>query len=313
MLRIARSSGTAPRRFPGPTALCLVLGLFCAAAHPETPDDASVEAECDRIGNKLASVSPEECLERNLGMTDARSVRGAPILMKEYPPVEGRRPQGRVLLLGGIHGDEYSSVTIVFKWMKTLDQHHSGLFHWRIVPLLNPDGLLQQKATRTNANGVDLNRNFPMPDWEIATQEYWVKRTSRDPRRYPGQAPMSEPETRLVVEQIESFAPDVIVAVHAPHGVVDYDGPKDGPYRLGRLYLNLLGTYPGSLGNYAGVQRGIPVVTVELPYAGIMPKPSEVADIWRDLVRWLTQNIPVRAPAPAPPMAESEAQPTEPS
>ena len=93
------------------------------------------------------------------------------------------------------------------------------------------------------------------------------------------------------MSEIQRFQPDVIVAVHAPHGIIDYDGPKNGPYKLGRLYLNLLGTYPGSLGNYAGVQMEIPVVTIELPYAGIMPKPQEVAHIWRDLVSWLRKNI----------------------
>ena len=38
-----------------------------------------------------------------------------------------------------------SSVTIVFKWMSILDRFHSGMFHWRIVPLLNPDGLLRKR------------------------------------------------------------------------------------------------------------------------------------------------------------------------
>ena len=98
------------------------------------------------------------------------------------------------------------------------------------------------------------------------------------------------------MKEIESFDPDVIVSVHAPHGVVDYDGPEDGPYKLARLYLNLLGTFPGSLGNYAGVQKNIPVVTIELPYAGIMPSPAEISNIWTDLVRWLTGNIPAEPP-----------------
>ena len=268
----------------------------------------TVGEECRQIGEKLASITQEECLERNLSASGGESVTGAPILFKEYPPLDGRRPKGRVLLVGGIHGDEYSSVTIVFKWMRTLDAHHSGLFHWRVVPLLNPDGLLREESQRMNANGVDLNRNFPMPQWETAAPEYWVNQTNRDPRRYPGERPLSEPETRWLVQQIDEFGPDVIVTVHAPHGVVDYDGPHDGPYKLGLLYLNLLGTYPGSLGNYAGVQHRIPVVTVELPYAGLLPKPGEIADIWRDLVQWLGRNIPMR-----PPMAGQQAQDTEPS
>ena len=273
-------------------------------------DEASAEIKsvCERISAKLASIEFDECLERRLQPSAGHSANGTPILFKEYAPLAARKPLGRVLLVGGIHGDEYSSVSIVFKWMRMLDSHHTGLFHWRIVPLLNPDGLLRDESQRVNANGVDLNRNFPMPEWESTTLGYWIQATDRNPRRYPGSGPLSEPETRWFVDEINAFAPDVIVTVHAPEGVVDYDGPRDGPRRLGRLYLNLIGTYPGSLGNYAGIQRRIPVVTIELPYAATMPNVSEVADIWRDLVQWLRRNIPVRLP-----MAGRSAQETEPS
>ena len=253
---------------------------------------ALVKAECKRIGNKLGSIKFQECLDRELSVSGGFSVLGAPILYKEYPPLRKRRePLGRVLLIGGIHGDEYSSISIVFKWMNTLDRHHSGLFHWHIIPLLNPDGLLRDDSQRMNANNVDLNRNFPMKDWENITHNYWINTTNSNPRRYPGASALSEPESRWLVEEIDNFQPDIIVSVHAPHGVVDYDGPKDGPYKLGKLYLQLVGTYPGSLGNYAGVQRKIPVVTIELPYAGIMPTPAEISGIWTDLVRWLSENI----------------------
>lgn len=274
------------------TFLCLTLVALVCAAFAETDNDhIIVKNECERISNKLASVKFKECMDSALQQTEGYSSLGSPILFKDYPPVSKRHPLGRVLLIGGIHGDEYSSVSIVFKWMKTLDEHHSGLFHWRILPLLNPDGLLRKKSQRMNANGVDLNRNFPMQDWDNATRDYWENVTQRNPRRFPGSSALSESETQWLVNEIRQFEPDIIVAVHAPHGIVDYDGPKDGPYKLGRLYLNLLGTYPGSLGNYAGVQMKIPVVTIELPYAGIMPKPAEVAHIWRDLVSWLSKNI----------------------
>lgn len=262
---------------------------------PVVADQETVRNECKRISGKLASVGFRECLDKNLQLSDGRSVKDAPILIKEYPPLlDRRKPLGKVLLIGGIHGDEYSSVSIVFKWMKTLDEHHSGLFHWKIAPLVNPDGLLQKDSQRMNANGVDLNRNFPTPDWEAEMQEYWIIKTNRDPRRYPGTGAVSEPETQWLIEEINEFNPDVIVSIHAPHGVVDYDGPKDGPHKLGKLYLSLLGTYPGSLGRYAGVHKQIPVVTVELPYAGIMPKPGEINDIWLDLVQWLNRHLPAR-------------------
>ncbi len=253
--------------------------------------DELVKIECTKIGNKLGSVNIQDCLNINLTASDGRSVKNAAILLKEYPPLARRSPLGKVLLLGGIHGDEYSSVSIIFKWMRTLDAHHSGLFHWHVVPLLNPDGLLRRKSQRMNENNVDLNRNFPMDDWENTALKHWIEVTGKNARRYPGKHALSEPESNWLVDHINEYNPDVIVAVHAPHGIVDYDGPHNGPYKLGRLHLNLLGTYPGSLGNYAGIQRKIPVVTIELPYAGIMPTRKEINDIWRDMVRWLSKNI----------------------
>jgi len=247
--------------------------------------------ECTRIGHKLGSVSQSGCLARNLSDTGTRSVNGQAILMKEYPPLPGRKPVGRILLIGGTHGDEYSAVSIVFRWMETLDRYHSGLFHWHVTPLLNPDGLLQQHSQRLNAHGVDLNRNMPTPDWYRKTREYWQS-TGEDPRRYPGTAPLSEPESGWLYEQVRQFKPDAIVSVHAPFGVLDFDGPPVGPSDLGFLHLKLIGTYPGSLGNSAGVQHQIPVITVELPYAGIMPTEDQISRMWGDLVRWLRLNIP---------------------
>jgi len=212
-------------------------------------------------------------------------------MMKEYPPLPSRKPISRILLIGGTHGDEYASVSVVFKWMQTLDIYHSGMFHWHVAPLINPDGLLQKHSQRLNARSVDLNRNMPTPDWHEKTREYW-KNTNKDPRRYPGAAPLSEPESRWLYEEIRSFKPHVIISVHAPFGVLDFDGPPVGPSRLGYLNLQLIGTYPGSLGNCAGIQHQIPVITVELPYAGIMPTRKQISDMWVDLVGWLRKNSP---------------------
>ena len=197
------------------------------------------------------------------------------------------------MLMGGIHGDEYSSVSLIFRWLEKLDQYHSGLFHWQVVPLLNPDGLLQKpRATRQNGNGVDLNRNFPTFDWNSLAENYWIKRTYRNPRRYPGPMAASEPETQWFMRHINEFKPDAIVAVHAPHHLLDFDGPQTPPSKLGKLKLRRLGTYPGSLGNYGGSTLNIPVVTVELASAGIMPSSAEISSMWIDLVRWLRSEVP---------------------
>ncbi len=271
--------------------LLILNGLMLFWQAPALAQGDDVSALCRQIANKLASVDLRDCLDVNLINTGAYSVENKPLVVKEYPPLPGRTPMGRVLLLGGIHGDEYSSISVVFKWLRILEEHHSGMFHWRVAPLVNPDGLLRGKSQRMNANGVDLNRNFPTPNWHVEAVNYWVNQTYRSPRRYPGPAPLSEPESLWLFKEIESFKPDVIVSVHAPHGVVDFDGPHEAPKRLGQLHLKLLGTYPGSLGNYAGLLKGMPVLTIELDRAGIMPTRYEIRDIWGDMIRWLRKNL----------------------
>ena len=266
--------------------ICLLSSIVIAEEK-----ETLVNSQCTRIGNKLGSVSIKDCLDIGLHVTDGESVKGAAILIKEYPPLEKKEPLGKVLLIGGIHGDEYSSVSIIFKWLATLNKHHSGLFHWLVIPLLNPDGLLRKESQRINENNVDLNRNFPINDWKNTAIKYWIEETGKNPRYYPGPEALSEPESNWLLGHINVFRPDVIVSVHAPHGIIDHDGPRIAPSKLGTLYLDYLGTYPGSLGNYAGVQYQIPVITIELPYAGIMPTKDEINSIWRDLVKWLRKNI----------------------
>lgn len=251
-----------------------------------------INQACQKIDAKLASVSLEECTGSQLRLSPYSSESGTPILITEFPPLANRKPLGRVLLIGGTHGDELTSVSIVFKWITILQQYHSGLFHWHIAPVMNPDGVLTRKATRQNARGVDLNRNMPTPDWQRLSQKHWQK-ISRDPRKNPGADPASESETQWLIHEIATFKPDAIVSVHAPYGILDFDGPdlSTAPKKFGRLRLNLLGTYPGSLGNYAGISRDIPVLTLELPHAWVMPKQYEINSIWTDMVRWLRSEL----------------------
>ena len=147
------------------------------------------------------------------------------------------------------------------------------------------------RGKRTNANGVDLNRNFPTPNWERDAATYWQKRTRKDPRRWPGPKPLSEPETRFLHEQMQDFKPHLIVSIHAPYGVLDFDGPSVPPSKLGRLYLDQVGIFPGSLGNYGGVHKRVPVVTIELSNALRTPLDAEMRQMWLDLLRWTAAKI----------------------
>ena len=203
---------------------------------------------------------------------------------------------GRVLVIGGIHGDELTSVSIVFRWIDQLKQApgEAAQYQWRTIPVLNPDGLAAKPPSRVNARGVDLNRNFPTAYWSEEAHRYWTVATNRDPRRFPGPAPRSEPESSWLHQEIMTFRPDVIISVHAPYNMLDFDGPQEGikaPSRFGPLKLYRLGVYPGSLGNFGGLNEGIPVVTLELPHALDMPNEDELAQVWRDMQEWL-RRIP---------------------
>ncbi len=207
------------------------------------------------------------------------------------PPPEGGV---RVLVIGGIHGDEMSSSSLVFHWIGLAQQPPADPplpVQWRFVPSLNPDGLFAKPSRRTNANGVDLNRNFPTPNWSRDAKAYWETRTRRDPRRWPGARPLSEPESRFLLQQMDSFKPNLIVSVHAPYGVLDFDGPTVPPSRLGRLYLDQVGIFPGSLGNYGGIHKHVPVVTIELPSAVRTPQDAEMRQMWLDLQRWVGERL----------------------
>lgn len=272
-------------------------GLFASlliASSAQAASATPLSRVCELIGGRLYSVGAKACLRAGLTVSGLTSTRGVALVYRDYAartPPQTAEPK-RVLMIGGIHGDELTSVSIAFQWMQKLDQERLQPFHWRVIPASNPDGLLSRPSTRTNANGVDLNRNFPTEDWDLNAVSYWKKRAKSDPRRYPGKKGASEPETRWLVAQIKAFKPDAIVSIHAPYGVLDYDGPNnpDPPKHFGYLRLQPLGTYPGSLGNY-GYSLGVPVITLELPSAGNMPTPMQTQRVWADMLTWLDQNL----------------------
>lgn len=256
---------------------------------------------CEEIGNLLGSVSVKGCLSHNFSHGKAYSVKGRALVYKDIYPngvsADQANKLSKVLVIGGIHGDEYSAFSIIFRWLERLGGDKQNIQqYWRFIPAANPDGLLSfQPAQRMNANGVDLNRNFLTNDWRDKAIEYWETKTGKDARRNPGKTAASEPETIWLSGLIEQWQPDVIVSVHAPYGILDFDSTDRvdirAPNKIGMLHLKLLGTYPGSLGRYAALNRGIPVLTMELPHAGIMPSKSEQEHLWQDLQKWLNENI----------------------
>ncbi len=173
--------------------------------------------------------------------------------------------QGRdtVLILASIHGDEAAGTPLVERLVDELTLQPSHLRGRKVivVPRVNPDGMVAN--TRRNARGIDLNRNFPAGNFQ-ANASY-------------GSDPLSEPESRAVLDLINRYQPSRIISLHQPLACIDYDGPgEDLAHTMaahGPLPVRKLGTRPGSLGAYAGVTMGIPTITLELPRAasGLSP------------------------------------------
>ena len=252
-----------------------------------------IDTWCEHLGKRLNSVSADSCRSRNFVAARNLTPKGNLLVFRDIQPaISGKRAPSarRILVVGGIHGDELTSISTVFRWLDWVREPDAAIHHWRMIPLANPDGLMALPPTRVNAHGVDLNRNFQTPDWAKDALAYWDKRTKRDPRRYPGEKAGSETETLWLQAQVEEFQPDLIISVHAPYNLLDYDGPVPRPLRFGRLTLIQLGVYPGSMGNYFGVFKQIPVVTIELPNATTMPSQKDQQEMWQDMLKWIKND-----------------------
>lgn len=198
--------------------------------------------------------------EKVLVMDGCRSVKGETIF--HYDRKGNHKSQQKILVFSLIHGDETGAGTLARLWMQRLEEIEPRN-SWRVVPILNPDGV--KAKTRTNANKVDLNRNFPTQDWHEKAKDYWVRHTKSNPRRFPGSQPASEPELNCAIKHVDDFKPDLVVSIHTPLKVLDFDGPKvAAPKNFDYLPWKSLGNYPGSMGRYLWLERKTPVLTTEL-------------------------------------------------
>ena len=157
-------------------------------------------------------------------------------------------------IIGGIHGDEPASPQLTNQLADYLNQNQNILIGRKVVilPVANPDGLAYK--TRANANKVDINRNFPA-DNRINDPNY-------------GSSGLSEPESHIIYTLIQQYKPARIVSIHQPYACIDYDGQAEELAQQMALHCDLpvekVGALPGSLGSYAGLTLGIPIITFEM-------------------------------------------------
>lgn len=140
----------------------------------------------------------------------------------------------KIVFIGGLHGDEKSSVYLLNRWIDQLEAHPSRIPAHQtiiIIPNTNPDGYAANR--RVNANNVDLNRNFPSNNWKSGV-------TMPDKSFWPtggGTAPLSEPESRAVASYITGQQPRLVLSYHASGSIVQPNGAGDSA-PIGVEYAN---------------------------------------------------------------------------
>jgi protein MpaA len=139
-----------------------------------------------------------------LSITLGHSVDGRPIAAVETGDLDSSR---QVLVVGCIHGNESAGIAIADRLAQMPTPSELALW---IIPDLNPDGFAA--GSRGNANGVDLNRNFPW-HWRRLGGVY-----------YSGTRPLSEPESRIAYNVIETHNPVISVWFHQHLDLVDASG-----------------------------------------------------------------------------------------
>jgi protein MpaA len=177
------------------------------------------------LGTVFAGPAAAAIRTRDLG----DSAQGREIVAVE---VAGANPRTAVLVVGCIHGNEPAGIAIARALMRV--QPPKGVALW-IVPDLNPDGVAAD--TRQNANGVDLNRNFPAR-WQAQSGTF-----------ASGPRPLSEPESRLAYRLILRVRPAVSIWFHQHANLVD---DSSGNRALEQRFAAIAGLPLRPLARYGG-------------------------------------------------------------
>jgi murein peptide amidase A len=126
--------------------------------------------------------------------------------------------ESQYLIVAGIHGGyEGNTVDLANKLLVYVSQNPgvipSGSTLY-LIPDMNPDAVARGRNVdaRVNANGVDLNRNFPTPNWTANWDHAncWNDRPTTG-GKYAG----SEPETKAVMNFIVSHHILAMISYHS--------------------------------------------------------------------------------------------------
>jgi len=237
------SSATTPVSFSDPPTL--VLAPPSLLPRPPIVDNHVYHRYPDLTAElqDLAANNPDTAKLTSIG----RSVQGRELWQMEITDfaVEDAG-KSTVYIDGGHHGNEQLGMELaVLLIHEAIEGRLSSpdilaRYHFFIVPMINPDGNMNDQ--RTNANGVDLNRNYGFE---------WTDESNH------GSGPESEPEAHANAESMRDvdsrFGIDLYLSGHTGTNVLIYSwawtmdtAPDD----------ELLGRVGASANNLTGVEYG---------------------------------------------------------
>lgn len=181
----------------------------------------------------------------------------------------------RIIYIGTLHGNEKSATYLLNSWIDALEAGADRIPANRtiiVIPNVNPDGFAGN--LRTNANNVDLNRNFASNDWKSGVTMPGGAYLENG----GGTSPASEPETQAIANYISSQSPRLVITYHASGSVVSPNDAGDSQAiasvyaqksSVGYLSNNATGSFfpydlTGAMESWLHDKKGIPTLLIEL-------------------------------------------------
>ena len=264
-------------------------------------------------------------------ITYGASVEGRPLLAGRLPQAGAdARPHARVLATANIHGVEYVSTQVVLGLAESIDRTdvlrrlRARAEVW-LIPSLNPDayarvweadGQGDLKGLRTNAHGVDLNRNFPLPPGGRRKLRPGAGSSRETSATYRGPAPLSEPESKALADFLTARSFDAATNGHSfmgrlipPYVATRADrraygelcaafGAAQPVQRYGTLAFPPVDTFTGELEDFQHHVLGTWAVCVEtFPIARSFAQHLRAPSLFwrfnpRDPQRWVDNDVP---------------------
>ncbi|MCL1918277.1 MAG: hypothetical protein FWG14_08170 [Peptococcaceae bacterium] len=228
---------------------------LAAASAPEEPETAPFLGVVDPLRPYDSKRLYEDTRTLARFYPEALSVTsiGQSVLGKEIPLLKLGRGERHVLWVGALHAREVMTCAYLLLMAEEYanayctsapyDTYAADKVQWLLdeftvylVPMANPDGvdvvtakgsacvpINTRETWKANANGVNLNRNFPF-DWESNTYDGF-------PNNYlnnKGPSPASEPETLALIALSESEDFEFLVSCHCSGQVLYWRDNKNG-------------------------------------------------------------------------------------